>query len=34
MDASFSFDEFLETSAVESAEFVMKMVESIISNAK
>ena len=34
MDASFSFDEFLETSAVESAEFVMKMVQSIIKNAK
>ncbi len=30
MDASFSFDEFLETSAVESAEFVMKMVEKIV----
>jgi len=30
MDASFSFDEFLETSAVESAEFVMKMVDKII----
>ena len=29
MDASFSFDEFLETSAVESAEFVMKMLEVI-----
>lgn len=26
MDASFSFDEFLETSAIESAEFVMNMV--------
>lgn len=32
MDASFSFDEFLETSAVESAEFVMKMVDKIIDN--
>jgi len=31
MDASFSFDEFLETSAVESAEFVMKMVDKIVS---
>ena len=30
MGASFSFDEFLETSAVESAEFVMKMVDKII----
>ncbi|WP_304543126.1 5'-methylthioadenosine/adenosylhomocysteine nucleosidase [Sulfurimonas microaerophilic] len=30
MDASFSFDEFLETSAVESAEFVMKMLDEII----
>lgn len=30
MDASFSFDEFLETSAVESAEFVMKMVDKIV----
>jgi adenosylhomocysteine/aminodeoxyfutalosine nucleosidase len=30
MDASFSFDEFLETSAVESAEFVMKMVDRVI----
>jgi len=29
MDASFSFDEFLETSAIESAEFVMKMVDKI-----
>jgi adenosylhomocysteine/aminodeoxyfutalosine nucleosidase len=34
MDASFSFDEFLQTSAQESAEFVMKMVQSIIKNAK
>ncbi|MFA6190862.1 MAG: 5'-methylthioadenosine/adenosylhomocysteine nucleosidase [Sulfurimonas sp.] len=32
MDASFSFDEFLETSAVESAEFVMKMVDKIVNN--
>ena len=30
MDASFSFDEFLETSAVQSAEFIMKMVDKII----
>ncbi len=30
MDASFSFDEFLETSAVESAEFVMRMVNKLI----
>ncbi len=30
MDASFSFDEFLETSAVESAEFVMNMVDKIV----
>lgn len=30
MDASFSFDEFLETSAIESAEFVMKMVEKLV----
>ena len=29
-DASFSFDEFLESSAVISAEFVMKMVDKII----
>jgi len=29
MDASFSFDEFLETSAVESAEFVMRMVDKL-----
>ncbi len=29
MDASFSFDEFLETSALRSAEFIMKMVEKI-----
>ena len=33
-DASFSFDEFMESSAIISAEFVMKMVQSIISNAK
>lgn len=32
MDASFSFDEFLETSAIESAEFVMKMVDRVIDN--
>lgn len=30
MDASFSFDEFLQTSAKESAIFVMKMVDKII----
>lgn len=30
MDASFSFDEFLITSAKESAEFVMKMVDKIV----
>jgi len=30
MDASFSFDEFLESSAVESAEFVLKMVDRVI----
>ncbi|MDD5156546.1 5'-methylthioadenosine/adenosylhomocysteine nucleosidase [Sulfurimonas sp.] len=30
MDASFSFDEFLETSANESAEFIMKMVDKLI----
>ncbi len=30
MDASFSFDEFLETSAVISAEFVMKMLDKVI----
>ncbi len=30
MDASFSFDEFLETSAIVSAEFVMKMVEKVV----
>ena len=30
MDASFSFDEFLEKSALQSAEFVMKMVDKII----
>lgn len=29
MDASFNFDEFLESSAVESANFIMKMVENI-----
>lgn len=29
MDASFSFDEFLQTSAKESAEFVMKMVDKL-----
>ncbi|MEA1983071.1 MAG: 5'-methylthioadenosine/adenosylhomocysteine nucleosidase [Campylobacterota bacterium] len=33
-DASFSFDEFMESSAVISAEFVMKMVDSIIKNEK
>lgn len=31
MDASFSFDEFLQTSAQESAEFVMKMVDKLVS---
>lgn len=31
MDASFSFDEFLESSAIISAEFVMNMVDEIIS---
>ena len=30
MDASFSFDEFLETSAIESAEFVMKMLDKLV----
>ncbi len=30
MDASFSFEEFLETSAIVSAEFVMKMVDKIV----
>jgi adenosylhomocysteine/aminodeoxyfutalosine nucleosidase len=30
MDASFSFEAFLETSAVESAEFVMKMVDRLV----
>jgi len=34
MDASFNFDTFLETSAKESADFIMKMVQSIIENAK
>ena len=29
MDASFSFDEFLESSAIESANFIIKMVEHI-----
>jgi len=29
-DASFSFDEFMESSAIISAEFVMKMVEKIV----
>lgn len=29
MDASFSFDEFLQTSAQESAKFVMKMVDEL-----
>lgn len=32
MDASFSFDEFLESSAIISAEFVMNMVDEIIKN--
>jgi len=31
MDASFSFDEFLESSAKESAEFIMKMVDKLVS---
>ena len=31
MDASFSFDEFLETSAIISADFVMRMLDEIIS---
>ena len=30
-DASFSFDEFMESSAVISAEFIMKMVDKVIS---
>lgn len=30
MDASFSFDEFLQTSAKESAEFVMNMVDRLV----
>ena len=30
MDASFSFDEFMESSAIISAEFVMKMVDKIV----
>lgn len=29
MDASFSFDEFLESSAKESAEFIIKMVDKL-----
>jgi len=33
-DASFSFDEFMESSAIISAEFIMKMVQSIIGNIK
>jgi len=32
MDASFSFDEFLESSAIISAEFVMNMVDELIQN--
>jgi len=32
MDASFSFDEFLETSAKQSASFVIAMIEKIIIN--
>ncbi len=32
MDASFSFDEFLESSAIISAEFVMNMVDQLIEN--
>jgi len=31
MDASFSFDEFLQTSAIISAEFVIKMLDEIVS---
>ena len=31
MDASFSFDEFLESSAILSAEFIMKMVDELVS---
>lgn len=30
MDASFSFDEFLESSAIISAEFIMKMVDQLV----
>jgi len=30
MDASFSFDEFLQSSAIESANFIMKMVDKIV----
>jgi adenosylhomocysteine/aminodeoxyfutalosine nucleosidase len=30
MDASFSFEEFLETSAIISAEFVMKMIDKLV----
>ncbi len=33
-DASFSFDEFMQSSAIISAEFIMKMVQSIIGNNK
>ena len=36
-DASFSFDEFMESSAIISAEFIMKMVDKIViplTNAK
>ncbi|MCW8837895.1 MAG: 5'-methylthioadenosine/adenosylhomocysteine nucleosidase [Thiovulaceae bacterium] len=32
MDASFSFDEFLESSAIISAEFVMNMVDEVINS--
>lgn len=32
-DASFSFDEFMESSAVISAEFVMKMVDKIVTSS-
>ncbi|WP_415398135.1 5'-methylthioadenosine/adenosylhomocysteine nucleosidase [Sulfurimonas sp. CS5] len=31
-DASFSFDEFMESSAIISAEFIMKMVDKLIAN--
>jgi len=34
MDASFSFDTFLETSAIESAEFVLKMVDKLLEKSE